>query len=138
MKELMTAINNNVNDQDRIQALECCHKGWDGNIDANTILDGIVARYSAFDNPIVGATLSIRRLNLMTVGIVQTIGDQTVALLEFETVDVDTARGSVDVSIFRIPNTRKCLRVKVNDIDYFHPEELEEMGTWLLANFYHR
>ena len=138
MKELMTSIKDVKMEQDRIQALECCYKGWDDSIDTDTILDGIKARYRAFNNPIVGVTLSIRRLNLKSVDIIQTLGDQTAILLEFKIVDGDTIRGGAYVSIFRIPDTRACLYAKVNDIDYFHESELEEMGSWLLANFYHQ
>lgn len=140
MKELMTSIRNGKMEQDRVTALECCYKGWDDGICVDTILGGIAARYSAFDNPIVGATLAIRRLNLKSVDIIQThaAGNQTVTLLEFKVVDVDMVRGSAVLSIFRIPNSHMCLCVKVNDIDYFHDEELEEMGKWLLANFYHQ
>ena len=138
MKELMNTIAAGKTEQDRIQALECCYKGWDDGIDVDTILDGIKARYRAFNNPIAGMAISIRRLNLKEVQVMMRVDNQTASILDFQIVDVDTIRGSADVSIFRIPDTRKCIRVKVSDLDYFHDEELEEMGKWLLANFYHQ
>lgn len=137
MKELMTSINANVNEQDRVRALECCYKGWDGSITVDTILEGIAARYGAFDNPIVGTRLSIRRQDLRTIDVVYVVEHST-PMIEFRIVDVDSVRGAADVSIFRIPNTRTCLSVRVADVDYFHESELEEMGRWLLGNFYHR
>lgn len=136
MKELMTTITAGKMEQDRIQALECCYKGWDDSIDVDTILEGVKARYRAFNNPVMGE-LAIRRLNLFHVEIYQVIDRQIVVLLNFSSHNAVPTQIAPTEYFCRLESGR-YLRTEVLDIYYFYQTEMREMGAWLLANFYHQ
>lgn len=114
---LVSAIKAGLVSQDRVTALENCHRGWDGNIDADTIRGGISDRLKAMGKEYMARHgILIQRKDLKTV-VVKVKGDH------FTHKVFEVNGGEVKVHAWAE--------------NFFHPHELEEMGEWLQKNCHH-
>lgn len=130
MTELNQTITQSVAEQDRKIALYCCHRGWDDAIDADTIRDGILTRFRALGKPL--ESVHIKRTSLVRVTVQDNAGNELIHWQRCANRPIaDRANLVIELG------DKEYLWVRPAYRDFFHLHELQEMGLWLLENFYH-
>lgn len=130
MTTLISAIKASVQEQDKHSALVNCIEGWDGSIDASTILGGIQDRFAAMGKEPI--PLAIQRIDLNSIKIVSpkwTVFD-FIKLKNIPLVSADYA------TKFQLEDGDWCF-VTCNKLSCFHQSEVKAMANWLFSNFHH-
>lgn len=136
---LVNAIRRSVRDQDIEMALTSFHKGWDGEIDEDTILQGLMFRYSACGKSnVVREGVRIERHSLDVVVIEakssRDLVNGTRRLLTVRRLHRYSERTHLISTGYR---TFGDYSISTAHPELWHDEELEEVGKWLMENFHH-
>lgn len=113
MKTLMTCIKNSIEAQDAVIALKDCVTGWDGTVNEETILQGILDRYQAMGaSDVVEYGIRMERTSLRTARIV--------------------AKGGITIMAFYT-----SLVPHILDPSFFRQEEINKIKKFMLEEFHH-
>ena len=113
---LVSVIRDGIATQNRETALVSCHRGWDGDIDQDTIAQGVMERYRALGRAYaVEGGVAFRRTGLGNVALVR------LGALDLE-LEVISLRQGV---------------VRVVDHDTFHSHEVSDITAWMQEHVYH-
>lgn len=112
---IQTAIKNSIAEQDKVVALKCCHRGWDGAITQDTIAQGVMERYRAMglQDKVEGGVAFVRS------------GLNEVKL-------VKKTSFNIELDVIRFHNG-----YITGDENLFHPKEIQQIGKWMQKNFHH-
>ncbi len=130
--QLAKVIVNSIESQKTVIALENCLKSWDDCIDNDTITQGIFDRYSAIGQPLKGLRVLRDSLKVIRITGLNNNGDE-----------VDIMYFSLNSTKFFYKDTLefnfndKILLCLPTNKDFFHDEEIETIGRYLMSSFYH-
>lgn len=132
MNQLINHLNAGVVEQNREVALENCLKTWDDSLDLETILQGVMERYSAVGLKLyVEGGLRATRKGLNHV-VLETPTAQLISVSVYQHLKsspygycFQTEQGNVIVYV-----------TEEVGVTVFHNHELETMARWLLENFH--
>lgn len=113
---LVSVIRSSIAAQNRETALVSCHRGWDGTITQDTVLQGVMERFTAIGK-----------------------GDQIAGGMTFQ------RKGLSHVNLVRKDSQGRENIVLTNMFgdseaycrDTFHSHEVKEIGAWMQEHVYH-
>lgn len=137
---IQNAIKDSVKKQDRIIALETFHRGWDDGISEDTILQGLMDRYTACNKQrVIDEGLRLDRPNLSTVDIfahaslLKASGERRLARIKRV-----SSSGVTSVSYLTMGyKVFGDYAIWVSHPDIWNETEMTEVSKWLMENYHH-
>jgi hypothetical protein len=137
---LHSAIRSSIQEQDRQEALVAFHRGWDDGITEDTILQGLMARYTACGKQgVIDEGLRMNRPNLSTVevfareSLLKASGERRLARVKRVSSSgvSSTSYLTMGYKVFG------DYAIWVSHPDLWNEKELEEVSEWLMENYHH-
>lgn len=134
MNSLVSVLNRAVVEQDRVVALKNCFATWDGQIDREVILQGIMERLTRMGKgDLVKGGLRLTRSNLDRV----TVECPERTLFAITRFNAEPLIAPSDSAVFQHDGAVICVMQNAVIVDCFHKEEMQLLGRWAMDNAYH-
>lgn len=134
MNSLVSVLNRTVVEQDREVALKNCFATWDGQIDRDVILQGIMERLTRMGKgDLVKDGIRLTRSNLFRV-VVET---PELTLFTINRLNKKPLLDPSDSAVFEHDGAVICVMQYAVIVDCFHKEEMQLLGAWAMDNVYH-